>query len=214
MTFLTRIRVEEKTMRSVKKAMLFLALIAVCGCFNLNVKVPSVALENTGESAAPGPAKPRERVVVNAPGVHVDVGVGAGRASAKKIQASRWFNSGAIELKKLRGRYVVLHFFVANEERSRKEIADLVRQARLWPADKVVVIGIHPMRQERQLEKLLGRDNVTYPVALDDKDKTVKDYKIVDFPSTVLIDPDGRVVLWAENLEAVKVRLNKLLAEK
>ena len=201
-------------MRYVEKGILFLALFGVWGCFNLNVKVPPIPRGNTEESAAPGAPKGQERVVVNAPGVHVDVGVGGGEARAKKIQASRWYNSAGLELKKLRGHYVVLHFFLANDERSREEVLRLVYQSRRWSRDGVVVIGIHPSRETGRLERLIKQEGVTYPVALDNKNDTVEDYKITSYPSTILIDPEGRVILWAENLEAVKARLEKLLTRK
>ena len=199
-------------MRATKVMMAILGVALLAGCVVVDVKVPPTGRKYVSDGRAEA-GESDGRVIVKAPFTDVDIDLGSHRSKAKKIKAARWYNTDRkVELKKLRGRYVVLHFFRVEEGASQREVTDLVQRALAWPENRVAVVGLHPPVSGGTIERYLRRCVVTYPVAVDDEDETVDDYHIKHFPFTVLIGPDGTIVMGHEQLEQVAARLNELLA--
>ena len=83
--------------------------------------------------------------------------------------------------------------------------------------DRFAIVTIHDssVKDFEELDKKLapikkkhwkGRD-LPFPVLIDDDDKTVKAYDIQWFPTTVLIDPQGRIVPgYGEDLFVAKLK--------
>ena len=100
-------------------------------------------------------------------------------------------DGSAVRLSDLRGRTVVLNFWAPWCAPCRLEIPAFSRFARRHP--EVTVLGIAAPGEEAEIRSAATELEVAYPVLLAD-DRTLAAYGVTTFPTTVVVDPDGRVV--------------------
>jgi peroxiredoxin len=119
---------------------------------------------------------------------------------------SQWFNSAEpITLPKLRGKVVVLHTFqmlcrgcVSHGTPQAQKVA------RLFPPDKVAVIGLHTVFEHHEamtpvsLKAFIHENQITFPVGVDEAGeatfpipKTMAHYGMRGTPSLLLFDGEG-----------------------
>jgi peroxiredoxin len=122
--------------------------------------------------------------------------------------ASQWFNSDdPVTLAMLRGKVVVLHTFqmlcpgcVAHG------IPQAQKIARLFPPEKVVVIGLHTVFEHHEamtptaLKAFIHEYRLTFPVGVDEPNdetfpipRTMAHYQMRGTPSLLLFDAEGKL---------------------
>jgi len=172
-------------------ALMMLAVICLAGCFKLEVKAPENIDIRGFISDDDGPPKPPK---------------------AKKIEASKWYNTKKkIEIKRFRGHSLVLiHFFELGRDQSRAEVQRLVGLRKKWPERDIKIVGVHRYFKNLELGSNLAGLGVEYPVAIDKKDDTFDDYKLTGRPFTVLVGKDGRIFYEGDLSGAVTAMENKL----
>lgn len=112
-----------------------------------------------------------------------------------------WLNSPPLELGALRGRVVLLNFWVFTCGNCTRTLPSLVRFDAAYRARGLTLIGIHtpefpPYAGEHDkgnVAAALRRHGVTYPIAQDNDRRTWDLYGIRYWPSFVLIDKQGRI---------------------
>jgi thiol-disulfide isomerase/thioredoxin len=113
-----------------------------------------------------------------------------------------WLNTGTpIRLADLRGRVVLLNFWVFTCGNCTRTVPSLVRFDSLYRARGLTTIGIHtpefpPYAGEHDranVARALARQHITYPNAQDNDRATWRLYGIRYWPSFVLIDKQGRI---------------------
>jgi thiol-disulfide isomerase/thioredoxin len=113
-----------------------------------------------------------------------------------------WLNANApVRLDQLRGRVVMLNFWVFTCGNCTRTVPSLVKFNRRYRSEGLTLIGIHtpevtPYAGEHDrnnVAKALVRHGITYPNAQDNDRRTWDRYAIRYWPSFVLIDRRGRI---------------------
>ncbi len=113
-----------------------------------------------------------------------------------------WLNAEApVRLDQLRGRVVLLNFWVFTCGNCTRTVPSLVEFASRYRREGLTFIGIHtpefpPYAGEHdrsKVAKALARHGITYPNAQDNDRRTWDRYAIRYWPSFVLIDKRGRI---------------------
>ena len=118
-----------------------------------------------------------------------------------EIDCVEWINSEPLDFAKLRGKYVLLDFWFIGCGPCHAEFPVVKMLYELYHDKGLVVIGVHtnndpPEKVRKHVEEI----GLPFPIAVDHPDgRTVskfQSHKLVGgFPSYVLIDPDGNVLL-------------------
>ena len=110
--------------------------------------------------------------------------------------AGRWYNTaGPIQLKQLRGKFVLLDFWThccINCQHTLPELQKLERAYR----NQLVVIGVHSPkftneRNDASLRDAILREEIEHPVVNDERLVLWRRYGISGWPSLQIIDPQG-----------------------
>ncbi len=125
------------------------------------------------------------------------------------LQTSQWLNSPKpVTLDSLQGKVVVLHTFqMLCPGCVSHGLPQALRIHRLFPQDKVAVIGLHTVFEHHDvmgpqaLRVFLDEYRIPFPVGVDQADPagpvplTMQAYGLRGTPSVVLFDPQGRMRL-------------------
>jgi thiol-disulfide isomerase/thioredoxin len=95
-------------------------------------------------------------------------------------------------LEALRGRVVVLNFWASWCEPCRKEMPSLAQLARQHPSDAMVVLTVNYKDADPAIDAFLAPLHVDLPVLLDRDGSAASAWTPRVFPTTVLIDKQGR----------------------
>ena len=127
----------------------------------------------------------------------------------------RWLNaSRPIQLRELRGKFVLLDFWTLGCINCMHIIPELRRLEKAWP-NELVVIGVHSAKFEREkdtksIQEAILRYRIAHPVVNDADFAIWNAYGVRAWPSLVLIDPEGYAV-WAHSGEATFEQVDALL---
>jgi peroxiredoxin len=99
-----------------------------------------------------------------------------------------------ISLADLRGKTVVLNFFASWCAPCELEAADLQRT---WGdyerARAVVFLGVAIQDEYGAAKGFLGKHGLTYPAVFDANGTVMQAYRVIGIPTTVVVDPEGRI---------------------
>jgi thiol-disulfide isomerase/thioredoxin len=110
-----------------------------------------------------------------------------------------WLNTaGAVHLKDLRGKIVVLDFWTLCCINCMHTLPELAKLEKKYP-NELVVIGVHTPKFENEKEtesirKAILRYEVKHPVVNDANMRLWQAYGVQSWPTLVLIDPEGKLV--------------------
>lgn len=112
----------------------------------------------------------------------------------------QWFNSpGPLSIRQFRGKFVVLDFWTYCCINCMHLVPDLRRLENKY-AQELVVLGVHSAKfenekQSGQIREAIVRYGVRHPVVNDDGLAIWRRYMIEGWPTLVLINPEGRIVV-------------------
>ncbi len=122
--------------------------------------------------------------------------------------AVRWVNSSPVDVSKLRGRPVLVHFMSMSCHACKEQLPAVQEWARRY-GGKLQLIGVHTPTQpqdedEERVEASIQALGLTHPIALDAEDGELADLWQVRFtPSYFLFDAEGRLRHFHGGMEAV-----------
>ena len=139
-----------------------------------------------------------------------------------------WINSEPLELKQLRGKVVIVHFWAFGCINCIHNLPCYQRWYDRFPPDRVTIIGIHTPETESEhsaenLRDKVAEYHIKYPVAFDAKGANWNAWANRMWPSVYLIDKQGRVRSWwtgelnwqgASGEEIMRQKIEALLDEK
>jgi thiol-disulfide isomerase/thioredoxin len=102
-------------------------------------------------------------------------------------------SGGRVALGSLRGRTVVVNFWATWCEPCRAEMPSLERLRAQFPAGTVAVLTVDVGESPERVRTFLAETGVKLPVLLDPQGETAGAWKVVGFPSSFVIGPDGRI---------------------
>jgi thiol-disulfide isomerase/thioredoxin len=103
---------------------------------------------------------------------------------------------GRVQLSKLRGHPVVVSFWGTWCPPCRDEFPELVRAYRTHEPEGLYVLGVNGRDQElstKAVQKFVDEFSVPFPVALDKRGRTGREFGIIALPTTIFIDSGGVV---------------------
>jgi peroxiredoxin len=100
-------------------------------------------------------------------------------------------------LSDLKGKYVFLDFWGTWCGPCRSEIPNMIKMHKSLPTNSIVILGLSSGDKKDKLEKFIVDNNMEYANAMC-TDQILELYGVNSFPSTFLIDPQGKIV--AKNL--------------
>ncbi len=110
-----------------------------------------------------------------------------------------WINSPPLQLAQLRGKVVLIDFWAYSCINCIRTVPHLVDWYKLYHDHGLVIIGVHS--PEFDFERNLGnvqdavrKDQITYPIALDNNFATWQNFNNQYWPAHYLIDRTGKVV--------------------
>ena len=129
--------------------------------------------------------------------------------AAPELQVSQWFNHDQpLSLGQLRGKVVILHAFqMLCPGCVSHGVPQAERLHKLFPRDKVQVIGLHTVFEHHAvmtpaaLDVFLREYRISHPVAVDQVvagqaiPATMQAYHMQGTPTLVLIDREGRLAM-------------------
>ena len=139
-----------------------------------------------------------------------------------------WLNSEPLELKQLRGKVVVLHFWAFGCSNCIHNLPHYRQWYETFPADKMTMIGLQTPETEVErsadnLRQKVEEFGIRYPVALDAAGDNWRAWANNLWPSVYLIDKQGNVRSWwygelnwqgSRGEEIMRGRIEALIAEK
>ncbi|QKZ14873.1 redoxin domain-containing protein [Spirosoma sp. KUDC1026] len=118
-----------------------------------------------------------------------------------------------LSLSSLRGKYVLLDFWGTWCTPCRAEMPSLKRAYEQFDRSQVEFVGIVTNDTPEKLRQYLDQEKITWPqLHSDEADKIAEAYQVNSYPTTVLLDPQGKVVLThisGQNLPQVLYQLTK-----
>ncbi len=131
-------------------------------------------------------------------------------AAAPEISAEKWINSKGLDMKKLKGKAVILDFFAPWCPPCRMVIPTLVKAHNKFKDKGLVIIGftryygsyrddkiskekVKPEEEAKLIEEFCKRFKIEYPVAVTSKDDCFKAYGVSGLPTLVMITKDGKI---------------------
>ncbi|EIT85794.1 thiol:disulfide interchange protein [Fictibacillus macauensis ZFHKF-1] len=94
----------------------------------------------------------------------------------------------------LKGKRVILNFWATWCPPCQKEMPDMEKMYKKHKASSLEVIGINLRHTEKSTEnvsRFIGKNNVTFPILLDEEGKVSKQFAAVSLPTSYLIDEEG-----------------------
>ena len=122
-----------------------------------------------------------------------------------------------VRLRDLRGKVVLLNFWGIWCKSCRQEIPHLAALDQAWKEKGLVVLGADYGDAPKDLEPFVKELGMTYPILIEDALTDL--YEVLVYPTSVVIDREGRVRLRVEgyreeSFEEMKALVERLLEEK
>ncbi len=126
------------------------------------------------------------------------------RSPAPPLDSGEWINTVGqkpIDLKKLRGKFVILDFWTYCCINCMHILPQLKKLEHAYP-NEVVVIGVHSAKFDGEqdpnnVQEAVLRYEIEHPVVNDAQHKIWESYEINSWPSLRVIDPEGNLVAGA-----------------
>ncbi|WP_051590781.1 TlpA family protein disulfide reductase [Flavobacterium daejeonense] len=114
---------------------------------------------------------------------------------APNISGVNALNNTEISLKKYRGKYVFLDFWSTSCPPCIKEFPKIKEVYDKFSHKDLEIIGIADVRGKIDINKFIIDQNVTWPTIDEKHPKTIsKGYQIISYPTSYLIDPNGKII--------------------
>ena len=143
-------------------------------------------------------------------------------AAAPELATGAWINSEPLTLAGLRGRVVVIEFWTFACYNCRNTLPYVKRWDERYREKGLTVVGVHsPELDEEKVLANVRRETaalgIRYPVVTDNDYATWKAYRVEAWPTTFLLDKQGRI-RWSHvgegAYEEAETVIQKLLAEE
>jgi peroxiredoxin len=120
-------------------------------------------------------------------------GTVASRSSNAPNFITKTLDGKAIKLSDFQGKVVLMNFWAVWCGPCKKEVPDLVSLYKKYQDKGFVVLGISDLSDLGEIKSFVKEHGMEYPVIVDRGDIS-EEYEVEAFPTTILIDRNGKVV--------------------
>jgi thiol-disulfide isomerase/thioredoxin len=99
----------------------------------------------------------------------------------------------AITLSEQRGKWVIINFWATWCAPCRQEMPTLQMIAEDYP--DVLVLGVNLRESVETISLYREELGVTFPILINPDDQLLTDYQVIGLPQTLVVSPDGEVVM-------------------
>ncbi len=106
-------------------------------------------------------------------------------------------DGNTLKLSDFKGHIVIVNFWATWCPPCREEIPSMQRAWTILKKKNVVMLAVHVGGNEDKVWSFLTDFEVDFPVLMDKSSKVSRQWRVVGLPSTLIIDPQGRIALGA-----------------
>jgi peroxiredoxin len=99
-----------------------------------------------------------------------------------------------VTLSALRGEFVLLNFWATWCGPCRVEMPEFQRQYERYADRGFTILAVNHSETNEDVSDFREAFALTFPLAMDERGQIQRQYGIFSYPSTFLIDPDGRII--------------------
>lgn len=135
--------------------------------------------------------------------------------AAPELDGAAWLNTDARSLKDFRGQYVLLDFWFIGCGPCHADLPNVKLVHERFAKQGVTVIGVHDNSSSPAIvQEFCQKHGINYPTVVDHKDGRIVDaYRSLGldgFPTYMLIDPEGKIVINDRTTEGPSLRRFKV----
>jgi peroxiredoxin len=117
---------------------------------------------------------------------------------AKDFTLTKLNSKETITLSDLRGNYVILNMWASWCPPCRDEMPDFIKFYEEYQDENVVIVAVNMTTEERSVDNVqqfVNDFNIPFYILLDEEGEVKESYDIHYLPTTLIIDPDGKVAV-------------------
>lgn len=119
--------------------------------------------------------------------------------SPELADMENWINGNAQKINGLRGKLILLHFWNSTSAKSIRSVKFVKKIYAKYGKKNLVIIGIHEpefdfAKDPKNIKYMIKKLGITYPIALDNDNKSAENFDNEYIPSMYLIDENGYVI--------------------
>lgn len=132
---------------------------------------------------------------------------------APPLVIEKWHNGSFWQLD-LKGKVVLLDFWGVWCGPCKQQIPFLKKLHEDYSQRGLVIIGVHTQLRKEEISQFITKETLGYLVAVDYQDKTAEMYRVLNYPTTFLIDRTGLVRSAEPNEEKCEELIKLLLKDE
>jgi peroxiredoxin len=101
---------------------------------------------------------------------------------------------GDIDIASLKGKVVLVNFWATWCEPCRAEMPEFEKLYRKMEGKPFELLAVSVDEKDTKVKEMAKAMNLSFPILLDDREKTARMWGTIMFPETYLIGPDGMVI--------------------
>ena len=103
-------------------------------------------------------------------------------------------NNKPVKLKDYKGKVLLLNFWATWCIPCVREMPDFQALLNAMEGENFAILGINVMDSKSRVERFLKKKKIDLPIALDTKGVTYPKYNVRNFPTTLILDKEGREI--------------------
>lgn len=176
-------------------------------------KVVARLAGDDGPAPAPVPPEADVACLEGTPEKRSRLGELVAMESPPPLAAADWVNSAPLRLEDLKGKVVLLYFWVPGRPACIRGLKSSIELHRKHAERGLAVIAVSRLAARTGSAELAGRLEIPYALCTDQAFQTTKAYRVDDYPDYFLIDRAGKLRVADAREECVEKLVESLLAE-
>jgi peroxiredoxin len=126
-------------------------------------------------------------------------------------------NGEEVQLSQLRGKAVMINFWGTWCEPCRTEMPAMQKAYEKYKDKGFEILAVNVAETEIAVSNFVEDYKLTFPILMDSQKETVRQYKISPLPSSIFVDPQGKITQFIESpleVSHLELYINPILPRK